>query len=549
MTRWQRSPRSAFRYLAKRALASRSGEATVRVSPSECGVSLIFVLILLLVGSLIVGGLAEWAANDLGNSRNFAVARSVSYDATSAIDVAIQSIRYTPLLSPTETLNASPPGPCWPTAAEGGTWANGEPTSPLPNTGGNSFYVWCSTFFTPKSANTRVVTLSACPSVANESLTTQAAVCASRPLVQAVVTFGDYPNGVATPTADPCSPPPLGYCGTTETVDSWLYGPTMPTITKLSCSTASTACNAGAVGGGTTFTITGTGFVAGNTVNFIEEANGIPTTDNVVLAASNVSVSKSGTSITATAPAVTEGSNYFVTVTTPIGTTPYSGADRFTYQAGAPTVTSVCTGPAGTGPTGSTCSTSSSQQGPVAGGTELTIWGTNFWGTNLQEASDSPSVEFVYHGTTLTAQYYTVVSDTGTAAEITATVPADYQVAPSASFDVVVATPAGSSSGSVTFTYVGMVPTVNTVSYNSSSQTVTITGTGFVTADNYSVGFVENSNGPIGKTINASSFTVNSATSITANLPSTGLTNGDTYFVTVTSPSGTSSYYPTFTYS
>ena len=230
----------------------------------------------------------------------------------------MQSIRYTPL-APGSTLNASPPVPCWST---------GEPTTPLPNTGGNNFYVWCSTRWTPISSSTRTVTLSAC------AASVSASTCVHHPVVQEVVTFDDYPVGVATPTEVACTT----YCGTSMIVDSWVEHPTTPTVACLSSTLSPSLCTGQPVGGpitgGASIAITGTGFVSGSTVQFVEESGGSPTTDNVVLTAKGVTW-KSANLITVVAPPVTEGSTYFVTVTTPAGTSAYSASDIFTYVRGA----------------------------------------------------------------------------------------------------------------------------------------------------------------------------------------------------------------------
>ena len=111
-----------------------------------------------------------------------------------------------------------------------------------------------------------------------------------------------------------------------------------PTVTAVSPSSGTTA-------GGTAVTITGANFAVGATVTF-----GSTSATNVVVV--------SGTQITATTPAGNAGA-VTVTVSNPGG---QSGAlaGAFTYVA-PPTVTSV-----------------SPTTGPVAGGTAVTITGTNF---------------------------------------------------------------------------------------------------------------------------------------------------------------------------
>ena len=110
-----------------------------------------------------------------------------------------------------------------------------------------------------------------------------------------------------------------------------------PTVTSVSP-------NSGPAAGGTAVTITGTNFASGATVTF------------GAVAATNVVVVNS-TTITATTPAGSAGP---VTVTVTVNGQSGSLANGFTYVV-APTVTSV-----------------SPNNGPAAGGTAVTITGTNF---------------------------------------------------------------------------------------------------------------------------------------------------------------------------
>ena len=104
---------------------------------------------------------------------------------------------------------------------------------------------------------------------------------------------------------------------------------------------------AGPVAGGTTVTITGTSFTSANAVTF----GGTPAAAFTVV---------SPTTITATTPAHASGV-VDVSVTTPLGGTSQINqpGDEFIY--GPPSVTSV-------NPTA----------GPIAGGTTVTVTGTNF---------------------------------------------------------------------------------------------------------------------------------------------------------------------------
>ncbi|HEY5304052.1 MAG TPA: IPT/TIG domain-containing protein [Acidimicrobiales bacterium] len=289
---------------AEKALLRRKGSHEEGTG-NESGSVLVLALLYLVAISLILTALASWATNDLNNSSRFSAARSLQFAANSATELAIQNIRYNPLLSAGQTLNASPPGYCW----------GSGPASQL--VGSNSvdgigIEVWCSTAWSPSNANTRVVTLSACLSGVSAS------TCAINPKLEAVVAFDDYPAGVSSPNPGVCAT----YCGTGLTIDSWLWSPQIPTVSSINPPT-------GAVTGNTTITVTGSGFVTGTTVNFVQETGATPSPANVILQSTSVIVSGS-TSLSAVVPTVTSGASYFVTVTTPAGTSAYGPI--FTYS-------------------------------------------------------------------------------------------------------------------------------------------------------------------------------------------------------------------------
>jgi hypothetical protein len=347
----------------------------------DAGAVLILALVFLLVVGGIVGSLAAWATNDLDNTAHFTSARSLQYAAESAVELAIQNIRYTPLLlatqaDPTPTLNASPPVACWGTA----------PSEP-PAVDGQSLAVWCSTVWYPSSSFTRVVTISACPVTS----TMTAASCAQNPYLQAVVTFDDYPpGGVSAPnttTPVPCLSPAVGgYCGTTMSVNSWDWSPVVPTVSSISPAS-------GLITGGT-ITVTGSGFVAGATsVNFVSESGGTPNEYGVIapipapgsavvpavgiisVPASSVTVTNGGTSLTSLVPAVDQGTTFFVTVTTSGGTSSYdpnpnspSANDIYTYLTNvSPSISGI------------SVSGISPPAGSNTGGTAVTITGIGFY--------------------------------------------------------------------------------------------------------------------------------------------------------------------------
>ncbi len=125
---------------------------------------------------------------------------------SSTSQVAIQNIRYTPLLGdqndPSQTLNASPPSYCWGPDPAPGDGTVSELTVPDQNNpAGLQVAVWCSTAFDPTSQSTRVVTVSACltsvvptPSSGSplNSVQSAAVSCVAHPGVQTIVTFDDY---------------------------------------------------------------------------------------------------------------------------------------------------------------------------------------------------------------------------------------------------------------------------------------------------------------------------------------------------------------------
>jgi large repetitive protein len=484
----------------------------------EQGASLILVLIFTLVASLTVGGLLTALQSDLANSNNFASARSLEYDASTAINLAIQSIRYTPLLAPGQTLNASPPQPCW-AAGPSGTYGSGYHSHNV-SADGVDIAVWCSTAWFPTTATTRVVTISACQA------TTSNSACAENPILQSVVTFDDYPVGVGEPSYGQC----VVYCGAGLTVNSWLLYPTVPAVTGISPTS-------GSVTGGGTITITGSGFAEHSTVNFIEESGGTPTTDNVAISVPSTSVNSSGTQAQATVPCVVEGSTYFVTVSTPTGTS--ADGQVYTFTTGTPQITAVTSTPA-----------SSPLGGPSTGGTAVTITGNNFVigdAVNfVQESGGQP----VQNGAVVGATSVTVSRTGANTVEITALAP---PIAIGSTYFVSVASPhngsAANGSGNV-FTYQTVVPTVNIISPTSgnSSTSISIYGTGF--QSDAVVSFVPESNGQPtgGTTLTASSVTYTSSDLISA-VPPSSIQHGTTYFVTVSIPGiqGQSSYFPVFT--
>jgi hypothetical protein len=207
----------AHAYLTEMLRSSRpAGVAHKSVDENESGSVLILALVFLVAISLIVGALTSWAMNDLSNTTEFNSASSLNYAATSAAQVAIQSIRYTPLMPQTQAPTIAS---CW--APPSGY------VSQLSNYDGFTVAVWCSTVQTLSSARTRVVTLIACTSDLNplstiSSMSTvqaAASACQASPLLTARVAFDDYPSAGGAPLTQTCTT----WCGQGATTELWAW--------------------------------------------------------------------------------------------------------------------------------------------------------------------------------------------------------------------------------------------------------------------------------------------------------------------------------------
>ena len=258
-----------------------------------------------------------------------------------------------------------------------------------------------------------------------------------------------------------------GGTSATSAADQFSFG--APSVTKVSPA-------AGPTGSRNTITITGTDFTGATSVLFDTTA------------AYSFTVN-SATQITAVTQRTYTSDTVDVRVVTPLGTSPITPADEYTF--GRPSVTGV-----------------SPNSGSTAGGTVVTVTGAGFTG-----------VTGVAFGTT-SAPTYTVDSDT----QITVTSPARA----AGTVDIRVTTSAGTSTATTAdrFTY-RAAPVVTSVSPAAglAGSSVTITGTSFTGATAVRFGSTA-----------ATSFTVSSATSITAVAPA----GSGTVDITVTTPVGTS---------
>ena len=275
---------------------------------------------------------------------------------------------------------------------------------------------------------------------------------------------GGTVNVIVTTASGGSSPP--------ATADEFTYDP-IPSVSSVNPSAGPTA-------GGTSVTITGTGFASGATVSFGGTA------------ATSVTIDSS-TKLTALVPAAAVAGTVNVIVSTPGGPSAISSADQYTYDP-QPTVTGI-------GP----------NAGPLAGGTVVTITGTGF--------TSGATVSF---GATA-ATSVTFTSST----QLIATSPGG-----SGTVNIQVTTPGGTSaaSGADQFTY-DSIPTVTSVGPSAGpiagGTIVIINGTGFTSSSTVSFGSVA-----------GTSVTFVSATQLTVISPAQAAGKVD---ITVTTPGGTSS--------
>ena len=253
---------------------------------------------------------------------------------------------------------------------------------------------------------------------------------------------------------------------------------------------AAVSPNTGTTAGGTTIAITGTNFTGTTAVSL----GGTPVKSFTI---------SSATTITAVTAASSTAGPVTIAVTTPSGTVT-SSTNLFTYSVPPPTITAV-----------------SPKVGGTAGGTSITLTGTNFTGATAVSVGGTPATSLSIPSAT----------------SITAVTPA-HAAGP---VTIAVTTPAGSvTSSSNLFTYSDPA-TIAAVSPNTGTTaggtTIAITGTNFTGTTAVSLGGT-----PV------KSFTISSATTITAVTAASSTAGPVT--IAVTTPSGTvTSSTNLFTYS
>jgi len=248
--------------------------------------------------------------------------------------------------------------------------------------------------------------------------------------------------------------------------------------------------SSGPLAGGSTVTITGTGFTGATAVDF------------GTVAATGVSVVNS-TTLTATVPAAASAGIVDVTVTTPAGTSAATSADRYTYIS-PPVVTGI-----------------SPNTGSDAGGNTVTISGSGFSAGSTVSFGTVPGAD----PTVVNSTMLTVIAPPGTDGTV----------------NVTVTNPAGTSATSSADRYTYLSPPVVTAvsparGSESGGTIVTITGSGFTGTTAVDFG-----------TVPASNVIVASDTSLTAVVPPTA--SAGSVDVTVTNPLGTSGTSPADQYS
>ncbi len=496
----------------------------------EAGAILILAMIFLVVVSLVVLALLNWVGTSLTATASFSNERSVEYAATDAVNLAIQNTRYT---FSTQLENASPPQACW-------YDSNGNPQQPQA-IDGISVDVWCSMVWQPFSQNSRIITYSACPTTE----TTDPGTCGNAPLLQASVTFDDFAPGLGVPPAHPVQCSQTGLCGQSMTQNSWQWNPTVPSVSSISPTS-------GSINGGTTVTIQGSGFVAGSSVNFIQETGGsgspanTPTTDQygagnvITIQASQVTFvgcsGPGGTNCTLTvpAPAVMTGTDYFVTITTTGGTSSYLSSHhayvdfQYSFASVVPSVSAI---------SGALVPNQTYIGGSITGGSTITITGSGFY-----NASNFAAQVWFWSGTNKFQATNVIISSNST---MTANSPS---VTTTGNYYVQVVTFGGQSANpnsAAIFNYGVQVPFIIGLSPTSGGRgtnaTITITGGNFLTGS--TVGFCLDTNGTYASNcvtngtgqISATSTVVNGS-SITV-VPPTSLAVGSKYFPVITLPS------------
>jgi hypothetical protein len=281
-----------------------TSERQVGEGSRESGASLILALVFLVVVSLVVVGLDRWVGADLGNSVKFVSAQSFRSAANSTNELATQYVRYNFI---SDSLNASPPVPCW----------TGPSTPSTMTFNGETVAAWCSTLWLANlgEPSIRLVTISTCLS------STTAAKCAALPLAQTIITVGDFDlssgSVSCTPLANAASNSGRT-CGSTLTIDTWSFGAQPPIVSGAS--TVSGSCSSG-----TPLSISGQGFTQATGVYFLLASS---LSGDTAIPASSYTIN-GDSAISACSPSGTQTA--YAVVVTPSGWNQLTAAAKVTY--------------------------------------------------------------------------------------------------------------------------------------------------------------------------------------------------------------------------
>jgi hypothetical protein len=181
---------SGFPAWARRAACITEGDK----SKGESGTTLVLALIFMSVVSLIVFALVSWSGNNINTVAAFQSGRTVNYAVNSAMETAIQDVRYSPMACPSTGLTVP--------SNNINVTIYCTPNSQTPVTEG-------------ATAASRVITFKAF------TCDVSASGCANNPYLQVVATFDDYSSSsvMALGPSVMCS----ATCGTTMRINSWTF--------------------------------------------------------------------------------------------------------------------------------------------------------------------------------------------------------------------------------------------------------------------------------------------------------------------------------------
>lgn len=174
---------------------------------SDEGATLVLALIFMVVAAMLVLALVTWSGNDLQTVAAFRQGRSLNYAANSAVETAIQDVRYNPQ----------------PTACPSSGLSI--PVNTL------TMIVWCIDSFTGTNVQTeggtaasRVITFYACSNSAfaqNTCGPNKAPYSSSKPppYLEATVTYDDYTSPTQIGSSILCT----STCGANVTINTWIF--------------------------------------------------------------------------------------------------------------------------------------------------------------------------------------------------------------------------------------------------------------------------------------------------------------------------------------